>query len=120
MEAARDGMVDGIWLTDLLGDASPELVVAVSSAGSGTYGTIHIYERGESGLERVSLPDLTESQRAGYMGHDVFAVEAGSLWRSFPVYVDGDANADPTGGVARFRYSFADSSWLAVSDSAGS
>lgn len=111
VEAERGGMIGGVWLADLVGDEQPELVVAVSSAGSGSYGEVHAYERRGVRLTRIPIMPLDDRHRAGYMGHDVFSVEDGRLLRSFPVYSEGDANAEPTGGNAAFWYSFADSAW---------
>jgi hypothetical protein len=95
-------------------------VVAVSSAGSGTYGSVDVYARGGPGLERLRLSDLSDSQRAVYMGHDVFTVSGGVLFRRYPMYLDGDSNAAPSGGTAELRYSFADSVWVAAADASGS
>jgi hypothetical protein len=38
------------------------------------------------------------------MGHDTFKVENGKLLRTFPVYTDTDANANPTGGTRTLTY----------------
>jgi hypothetical protein len=112
VEVERDGMIGNVWLVDLTGDELPELVVATSSAGSGSYGDVHVYERRGDSLAPVPVKLLKEWQRAGYMGHDVFSTDGGLLRRSFPVYLEGDANAEPTGGEAVFWYSFADSAWI--------
>jgi hypothetical protein len=112
-EGQRDGMVADVWLADLTGDGPPELVVALSSAGSGTYGSVHVYGRRDEGLVRLHVGALADSQMAGYMGHDAFSIEGGRLYRSYPVYEEGDVNATPSGGHARFRYSFSDGSWVA-------
>jgi hypothetical protein len=34
------------------------------------------------------------------------------LYRTFPLYEGGDPNARPTGGTARFWYSFTDDTWV--------
>ena len=114
IEEEREGMIAGVWMEDLAGDGQPELVVATASAGSGTYGVVHVYGRTDSGLEALELAPLSEVQRVGYMGHDVFSVEDGRLGRSHPIYAESDANASPSGGTAAFHYSFADSAWIAV------
>jgi hypothetical protein len=110
----RDGMLSGVWLAELTGNAEPELVVATTSAGSGSYGVAHVYARGPDGLAQIELADLTEEQRVGYMGHDEFAVEEGELHREFPIYADDDVNAEPSGGTARFTYDFDEGLWLPV------
>jgi hypothetical protein len=118
IEAQRDGMISGVWLADLDKNGILELVVATSSAGSGTYGSVHVYQRRRGSFAPLGLATLNERQRDGYMGHDVFAVEDDCLYRSYPVYVEGDTNAAPTGGKAVFWYSIADSAW--VRESGGS
>jgi len=113
VEQERDGMIAGVWMEDLAGDGQPELVVATSSAGSGTYGVVRVYGRTGSGLDVLGLAPLSEAQRTGYMGHDVFSVEGGRLVRTHPTYVEGDPNSSPSGVTAAFHYSFADSAWVA-------
>jgi len=110
--AERDGMIGGVWLSDLDGDGPPELIVATSSAGSGSYGWVHVYRRSGDSLASVEIEPLDVEQREGYMGHDAFEVEDGCLYRSFPVYRAGDSNSEPSGGVARYRYSLTDSRWI--------
>jgi len=110
----RDGMLSGVWLQELVGGAAPELIVVTSSVGSGSYGAVHVYARSGDGLEPIELADLTEEQRLGYMGHDEFTVEAGQLRREFPLYLDGDVNAEPSGGTVRFTYDFDSNLWREV------
>ena len=108
----RDGTVSGVWMSDLEGDAAPELVVAMTSAGSGSYGTIHVYrEEGGRYVERPLRP-LANPQARGYMGHDAFEVRNGRLYRSFPRYRESDPNAAPTGGAVRLVYSFDQDAWV--------
>ena len=38
------------------------------------------------------------------MGHDEFAVGEGTLVGRFPVYREGDKNAEPTGGTRQLQY----------------
>jgi hypothetical protein len=38
------------------------------------------------------------------MGHDELRVVENALVRRFPVYRDGDTNAQPTGGTRQIRY----------------
>ena len=108
----REGMVTGVWLEDLTGDENPELIVAMSSAGSGSYGGVDVYGKTSGGLDRLFLASLGADQREGYMGHDTFNVEDGTLVRSFPVYLADDPNAEPTGGTALWEYSFREGRWV--------
>jgi hypothetical protein len=94
-------------LADLDGDSWPEIYVYVSSAGSGSYGSLVAYavNNGKS-ISPIYLPPLEQTEEAlpGYMGHDEFAVVENRLVRRFPVYNDGDTNANPTGGTRQVQY----------------
>ncbi len=112
-----DGTVTGAAIADLNGDGWPELVVFVASPGSGSYGSLVGYavNRGKS-VTGFGLPDLLEDKAAsqGYMGHDRFAIVDNTLVRSFPVYLDGDSNAQPTGGSRQISYQLVpgEATWL--------
>ena len=102
-----DGTITGAEIADLNADGWPELYVFVTSAGSGSYGGLLAYSvnRGTS-LTEIVLPDLMDDKVAsqGYLGHDQFAVVQNTLVRRFPVYRDGDTNANPTGGIRQLNY----------------
>jgi hypothetical protein len=112
VEADRDGMISGVWLEDLTGGTGPELVIATSSAGSGSYGTALVYSRTGDRLRRLPIANLDDEQREGYMGHDVYTVVGGMLLRTFPTYAEGDANARPSGPERSFRYDFNEGGWV--------
>ena len=38
------------------------------------------------------------------MGHNKFSLEDGKLVNSFPVYLENDSNANPTGGKRKILY----------------
>lgn len=102
-----DGTVTGAEVADLNADGSPEIYVYVTSAGSGSYGSLIAYSvnRGKS-LSEIHLPPVTDDPKAakGYMGHDQFGVVENALARRFPVYGAGDTNAVPTGGTRQLQY----------------
>jgi|GEM_PF-3261199 hypothetical protein len=108
----RDGTITGAWLEDLDGDGDADLIVVMTSVGSGSYPTLHFFrqERGEFVLH--PLNDLSEEQRSGYMGHDIVEVKEGKLLRTFPKYLPSDPNSTPSGGTVALRYSFTDDGWL--------
>ncbi|MFM8260202.1 MAG: PliI family lysozyme inhibitor of I-type lysozyme [Vulcanococcus sp.] len=111
-----DGSVTGARVEDLNSDGRPELLVFVTSAGSGSYGEVKAWTTGRTG--RVLLPivmnQLSGKLAEGYMGHDRFEVVESTLARSFPIYKPGDSNAKPTGGVRQVNYKLfaGEASWL--------
>jgi hypothetical protein len=112
-----EGTVTGAEVADINGDGSPEIYVYVTSAGSGSYGSLVAYSANRrKSLSEIYLPPITQDQVAsrGYMGHDEFAVLEGVLGHRFPVYRDGDTNAEPTGGMRQLQYKLApgEASWV--------
>jgi hypothetical protein len=101
------GTVTGAEIADLNADGWPEIYVYISSAGSGSYGTVVGYavNRGKS-VTPITLPELSDDPvaSAGYQGHDEFALVEGALARRFPVYRSGDTNASPSGGRRQLHY----------------
>jgi hypothetical protein len=114
MEVEADGTVIGAELADLDSNGSPEVYVYVSSAGSGSYGSLVAYavNTGKS-LSSIYLPEVDAEAADGYMGHDEFAVVESSLVRRFPLYRPGDTNATPGGGTRQLQYSLhpGEASW---------
>jgi hypothetical protein len=108
----REGTISGAWLADLRGDGKLDLIIWMTSSGSGSYGTIALYVQDNGEFLSVPLEPLSAKQREGYMGHDEYGVIDGELLRTFPVYLPGDSNAMPTGGEARLEYSFAGGRWI--------
>ena len=107
IEREIEGTVTNAEVADLNVDGSPELYIYVTSAGSGSYGSLVAYaaNKGKS-LTEIYLPPIEESKKAakGYMGHDEFAVVENSLIRRFPLYKSTDTNAAPTGGTRQIEY----------------
>ena len=102
-----DGTVTGAEVADLNLDGSPEIYVYVTSAGSGSYGSLVAYAANRrKSLSEIYFPPVTEDKRAskGYMGHDEFAVVETALVQRFPVYRASDTNAKPTGGMRQIQY----------------
>ncbi len=100
-----------ILQADLDKNGFEELYFITQSVGSGSYGTIYglnsnndksvseIYFEGAS-LYNTKTGDLYE----GHMGHDDFNLVGGDLINTFPVYREGDSNANPTGGKRKVFY----------------
>lgn len=111
------GTVTGAEIADLDADGWPEVYVYVTSAGSGSYGTVVGYavNRGKS-VTPIFLPELTDDATVskGYSGHDEFTVMEGSLARRFPLHEDADTNLRPTGKFRQVHYRLfaGESGWI--------
>jgi hypothetical protein len=102
-----EGTVTGAEVADLNADGSPEIYVYVTSAGSGSYGSVVAYSSNKrKSLSEIYLPPVAENPKAsqGYMGHDEFAVVESTLVQRFPIYAPGDSNSKPTGGTRQLQY----------------
>ena len=102
-----NGTVTGAEVADLDRNQSPEIYIYVTSAGSGSYGSlVALSANNRKSLTDIHLPDINEDKkvRAGYMGHDEFAVIESVLARRFPVYKPGDTNNKPSGGMRQIAY----------------
>ena len=100
------GSVSGVEVADLDVNGLPELYVFVTSAGSGSYGSLVAYavNRGATSITPIQLPELSGKAAQGYQGHDSFAVIEQNLARRFPIYRPGDTNAKPSGGIRQISY----------------
>jgi len=102
-----DGAAYQAEIADLDANGWPEVYTYVSSAGSGSYGSLMAYavNNGKSVSPIYLRPIADEPSIAnGYMGHDEFAVVENVLVQRFPVYRDGDTNAEPSGGTRQLQY----------------
>ncbi len=107
----RNGSLRQVWIDDVDGDERDDLVIWVESGGSGSYGVVHVYGLTEAGrITTLEMPDDRPHDR--YRGHDAYDVVDGVLYREFPLYRDGDPNADPTGGRAKLRYDPRAEEWV--------
>ncbi len=102
-----EGSVSGAEIDDLDANGFPEIYIYVTSAGSGSYGSLVGYavNRGKS-VSPIYLSPVSDSPALsqGYMGHDEFAVVEGTLIQRFPIYRDLDTNARPTGKIRQLQY----------------
>lgn len=96
---------------DLNIDSYPEVFVYLTSDGSGSYGKLIGYSvnNGKT-VSQVYLPEISENKEVsiGYMGHDEMAIVENSFCQRFPIYKDGDSNANPTGGMRQIQYKLVD------------
>ena len=112
-----DGVAYKAEVADLDANGWPEVYVYISSAGSGSYGSLVAYavNKGKSATP-IYLPELSDDLVAskGYMGHDEFAVVENILVRRFPLYLEGDTNSEPGGGMRQLQYQLVagEAGWL--------
>jgi len=99
-----EGRVKDAEVADLNVDQSPEIYVYLTSDGGDSLVALSANKR--KSLSDIDLPPLDETPGAavGYRGRDAFAVGEGRLLRRFPIYQDGDADTDPTGGMRQLQY----------------
>lgn len=102
-----DGRVVEAEVADLDADGSPEIYIYAKSDGSGSYGSLMAFAANRKrSLSDIFLPPIIDdpAAAAGYMGHDEFRVVENRLVRRFPVYREGDSNAEPSGGMRQIQY----------------
>jgi hypothetical protein len=120
-KAEIDGTAYKTEIADLDSDGWPEIYIYVSSAGSGSYGSLVAYavNNGKS-MTPVYLAPVADNAAArdGYMGHDEFAVVENRLVQRFPIYLQGDTNAAPSGGMRQLQYRLnrGEAGWLLAID----
>ena len=108
----RDGTVKKAWFCDLNEDGQPEIAIWVSSADADAYGQLDVLAFDEDGLlQEVEMPELTWSWKRGYRGHDVYRMEKGVIYRTFPVFRWNDANT-PTGGERTLKLICEKDRWM--------
>ncbi|MGM8898602.1 MULTISPECIES: hypothetical protein [unclassified Psychrobacter] len=100
IEKSIDDPVVSAMVGDLNKDGFYEILVFTQSVGSGSYGDVIAYSNNEGmSWNEVSHPELTDKLKQGYMGHDEFALVENVLVRQFPLYLEGDTNANPKGKI---------------------
>jgi hypothetical protein len=102
----RDPITD-IFLSDLDGNGFDEIYIIITSAGSGSYGTVLGFASNkDKSLSMINFPEVQEGDIhfKGYMGHDTFKIEDRKLVRIFPIYNQSDTNQNPTGGKRKLIY----------------
>jgi len=112
-----EGSVTDMKVADLNKDGSPELYIFVTSAGSGSYGTLVAYSVNKKrSMSDITLPELDPKSKEaqGYMGHDRFTLTDSYLVRSFPLYKKNDPNCCPSGGERKLYYKLVpgEAGWL--------
>lgn len=92
---------------DLNSDGSPELFIFTQSLGSGSYGKVYAFSvNSKKSMSQVYFQPTAENSEInkGYIGHDEFSLVENTLGQRFPIYKEGDTNAEPTGGTRQVSY----------------
>lgn len=98
-------------VADLNRDGYPEFLCYLTSRGSGSYGRLIAWSSNAGlSLSRIFLPEVLDNKEAseGYMGHDEMRVVEDVLVRRYPVYLEGDPNSSPSGGMCQLQYKLVD------------
>lgn len=102
-----EGTITNAEIGDLNGDGFPEVLVYITSDGSGSYGTVIGYSvnNGKS-MSEIFMPNVADNPKAnkGYMGHDEFAIVENSFCQRFKTYNPQDTNSKPTGKTRQIQY----------------
>ena len=99
--------VINVEVEDLNSDGSPELFIFTQSVGSGSYGNVYAFSvNNKKSMSEVYFQPTAENSKInkGYMGHDQFSLVENYLGQRFPIYKEGDTNANPTGGTRQVMY----------------
>ncbi len=113
--------VESIFLADLDQNGFDELYITTRSSGSGSYSKIYGFaSNNNKSVTPVYVPEISEDDLklsqmfAGFMGHNSFSLENRMIINSFPVYLQEDSNANPTGGKRRIKYELiaGESGWI--------
>ncbi|MDE0534997.1 MULTISPECIES: PliI family lysozyme inhibitor of I-type lysozyme [unclassified Tenacibaculum] len=106
-----DGSVVDAEIEDLNSDGSPEVLMYTKSDGSGSYGNVIGFSvNNKKSMSQIYFPPITDNKELskGYMGHDEFTIIETTLSQRFPIYKEGDSNANPTGGTRQITYKLFD------------
>jgi hypothetical protein len=105
------GTITNAEIGDLNLDGFPEILVYITSDGSGSYGTVIGYSvnAGKS-ISEIFMPNIADNPKAnkGYMGHDEFSIVENSFCQRFKTYNPQDTNSNPTGKMRQIQYKLKD------------
>ncbi|MEI6843482.1 MAG: hypothetical protein WCK48_03185 [bacterium] len=104
--------IQDIYYGDLTGDGIEEVVVNYRTCNNGTGGgSSEVYKLdNQNNLVNIT-PDSTKLSAVdqkkffdGFAGHGYFGISNSKLIFAFPVYKNGDSNANPTGGISTITF----------------
>lgn len=92
-----DGKIVDAWNMDMDSDGNPELFIQAQGEGEGSHLNMYVYEYSDGGsAQELNFPSLKGSQKEGYKGQDSIYIKEGNLFRTFPVFDEGDSTNTPT------------------------
>ena len=87
-----DGKIIDAWNMDMDSDGNPELFIHAEGEGEGSHLNMYAYEYSDGGsAQELNFPNLKSSQKEGYKGQDSIYIKEGILYRTFPIYDEGDS-----------------------------
>lgn len=111
----RNGAIEKVLFLDPDGDGASSAFICIRSGGSGNYLQLleFSFDRDNimTGHLWSDLTDIPEHLAVGYMGHDTIERQSEMLVRTFPIYLEGDSNAEPTGGIRSLIWDFRNGRW---------
>lgn len=103
--------INNAQIGDLNNDGYPEVFIYLTANGSGRYGQLIGYacNNGKS-MSIVYLQPVEDNKEIAknYRGHDFMMMQGNTFIRLFPIYLENDVNANPTGGVRKLEYKLVD------------
>lgn len=103
--------INFVQLADLDNNGFEELYIITAAVGSGSYGNIYgFHSNGDKSVSAMYVKPISEkdiekgSVFEGYMGHDKFIFSDKSIIRSFPIFLENDANSNASGGTRIITY----------------
>jgi len=117
IERRFDGIVTGAEIGDLNADRSPEIYVLGRETGSAARGVLIAYAaNGRKSLSEIYLAPVADNPalNKGYRGHDEFAVVENVLAQRYPIYLEGDPDDKPSGGMRQLQFKLVpgESGWI--------
>ena len=111
----RNGVIESVLFLDPDGDRYSAVIIAIRSAGSGSYLQLLLFDFSQTGDPTSGVwSDLSEIPAhlaVGYMGHDTIERQSEMLVRTFPIYLEGDSNAEPNGDIRSLIWDFRNGRW---------
>ena len=103
--------VVNVFLADLDKNGFEEIYIITRSAGSGSYSNIYgLVSNKDKSATPIYIRPISDKDKSetgifeGFMGHNSYELNSGTLLNSFPVYKKNDPNAKPSGGIRKVAY----------------